>query len=283
MDAFRHVRERRQGDPVANELDGQVVVITGGGHGFGRAIAEGMAAAGAAVALTARTASNLEETVAAIEAAGGRAIAIAGDVSKREDVERVKRETEAQLGPVTTVVHNAGVPWPFGPVWEVDPDEWWDAQGIHVRGAFLYMNAFVPDMIERGGGRVIIISSTASQRVGKYLSGYCVAKHTQNRLVEHLAAEGAEHGIYTWALHPGSVYTGISVLTQNDPMAQKYLPEFVDRLETQKGTDDPSIGLTRCADVCVQLASGAADSLSGSYLQPDWDIDAMIKEAAQAS
>jgi NAD(P)-dependent dehydrogenase (short-subunit alcohol dehydrogenase family) len=204
-------------------------------------------------------------------------------VSKRVDVERVKREVEAALGPVTTVVHNAGVPWPFGPIWEVDPEQWWEAQGIHVGGALHYMNTFVPDMIAQGGGRVIIISSTASQRVAKYLSGYAVAKHTQNRLVEHLAAEGAEHGIYTWALHPGSVYTGISVLTQADPMAQKYLPEFVDRLETQKHTDDPSVGLTRCADVCVMLASGAGDVLSGRYLHPDWDLDAMISEAAAST
>lgn len=266
---------------MANELDGQVVVVTGGGHGFGRAIAEGMAAAGAAVAITARTLSNLEETVEAIEAAGGRALAIEGDVSKYEDVERVKRETEAAFGPVTTVVHNAGVPWPFGPIWEVDAARWWEAQSIHVGGAINYMRAFVPGMIERGGGRVIIISSTASQNVRKYLSGYAVAKHTQNRLVEHLAAEGAEHNIYTWALHPGSVYTGISVLTQADPMAQKYAPEFVARLENQKHTEDPTIGLTACADACVLLASGRGDVLSGRYLQPDWDLEGMIAEASK--
>jgi NAD(P)-dependent dehydrogenase (short-subunit alcohol dehydrogenase family) len=268
---------------MPNELAGQVAVVTGGGHGFGRTISEYLAAEGAAVAITARTAGPLEETVAAIEAAGGRALAIPGDVSKREDVERVKRETEAAFGPVTTVVHNAGVPWPFGPIWEVDPDTWWEAQGIHVRGAFLYMNTFVPDMIERGGGRVIVISSTASQRVGKYLSGYCVAKHTQNRLVEHLAAEGAEHNIFTWALHPGSVYTGISVVTQADPMAQKYLPDFVDRLEHQKHEADPEPGLRRCAEVCVILASGRGDALSGKYLEPEWDLDAMVREAAPAA
>lgn len=264
---------------MANELAGQVAVVTGAGSGFGRAIAEGLAAAGATVTVTGRRKEHIDETVAVIEQAGGRALAIPGDVSKREDVRRVQEETEAAFGPVTTVVHNAGVPWPFGPIWEVNPDEWWDAQGIHVRGAFLYMNTFVPDMIERGGGRIIVITSAASQRVRPYSSSYNVAKSTQNRLVEHLAAEGREHNIFTWALHPGGVYTGISVLTQADPAAQKYLPDFVERLEHQKQEDDPTIGLNRCAEICVMLASGRADVLSGRYLQPDWDLEAMVQEA----
>jgi 3-oxoacyl-[acyl-carrier protein] reductase len=264
---------------MANELAGQVAIVTGAGSGFGQAIAEGLAAAGASVAVTGRRQAQIDETVARIEAAGGRALAIAGDVSVREDVERTKRETEAAFGPVTTVVHNAGVPWPFGPIWEVDPDEWWAAQGIHVRGAFLYMNTFVPDMIERGGGRIIVITSGASQRVRPYSSSYNVAKSTQNRLVEHLAAEAGQHNICTWALHPGGVYTGISVLTQADPAAQKYLPDFVDRLEHQKHEDDPRIGLDRCAEICVMLASGRGDALSGRYLDPSWDLDAMVAEA----
>lgn len=189
-------------------------------------------------------------------------------------------ETEAAFGPVTTVIHNAGVPWPYGPIWEADPDRWWEAQAIHVRGALNYMRTFVPDMIERGGGRVIITSSTASQVVRKYQSGYAVSKHTLNRLVEHLAAEGAEHGIHTWALHPGSLYSGMAVLTRSDPMAQKYLPDFVARLEKHE-SEDPSNDLAACARACVLLASGRGDILSGRYLQAEWDLESMIEEATK--
>jgi NAD(P)-dependent dehydrogenase (short-subunit alcohol dehydrogenase family) len=258
-------------------LTGQVAVVTGAGRGFGRAIAEGLAAEGAAVGVTARTAEQLQETVEAIESAGGRAISVPGDVTSREDIQRLRDETERQFGPVSLVVHNAGVPWPFGPTWYVDPDEWWAAQAVHVRGAMLCINAFVPTMIENGGGRVIVISSTASQAVRPNLSGYAVAKHAQNRLVEHLAAEGREHNVFAWALHPGSVFTGISVETISSPDAQKYLPEFTNRLHKQRESDDPSIGLNACAAFCVRLASGEGDALSGRYLEPSWDLAELAK------
>ena len=260
-------------------LSGQVAVVTGAGRGFGRAIAVGFGEAGAAVTVTARTESELVETVAAVEAAGGQAIAVPGDVTSREDVLRVKAETEKRFGTATIVVHNAGVPWPFGPVWHVDPDRWWAAQAVHVRGAMLYLNTFVPAMIERGGGRAIVISSTASQAVRPNLSGYAVAKYAQNRLVEHLAEEGRPHNIFAWALHPGSVFTGISVETISDPDAQKYLSGFVDRLHNQRASEDGSIGLKACADYCVALASGKGDALSGRYLEPSWDLDELVKSA----
>jgi NAD(P)-dependent dehydrogenase (short-subunit alcohol dehydrogenase family) len=177
------------------------------------------------------------------------------------------------------VVHNAGVPWPFGPVWHVDPDRWWEAQAVHVRGAMLYLNTFVPPMIENGGGRAIVISSAASQGVRPNLSGYAVAKYAQNRLVEHLAEEGRPYNVFAWALHPGSVFTGISVETISDPDAQKYLPGFVERLHNQREDDDPSIGFKACANYCVALASGRGDALSGRYLEPAWDLDEMVRSA----
>jgi NAD(P)-dependent dehydrogenase (short-subunit alcohol dehydrogenase family) len=262
---------------MPGKLSGQVAVVTGAGRGFGRAIAVGLAAQGASVTVTARTEEQLAETVDEITAAGGQAVAVAGDVTSRDDVNRVKQTTEERFGHATVVVHNAGVPWPFGPVWHVDPDEWWSAQAVHLRGAMLYLNAFVPAMIENGGGRAIVISSTASQAVRPNLSGYAVAKHAQNRLVEHLALEGAEHNIKCWALHPGSVFTGISVETISDPDAQKYLPEFTARLHKQRENDDPSIGLAACARFCVALASGEGDALSGMYLEPSWDIAELVK------
>ena len=262
-------------------LSGQVAVVTGAGRGFGRAIAEGLAAEGASVTVTARTSSEIADTVKAIEAAGGKALAVPGDVTSRDDVLRVKQESEKQFGAATIVVHNAGVPWPFGPVWHVDPDQWWSAQAVHVRGAMLYLNTFVPTMIENGGGRCIVISSTASQAVRPSLSGYAVAKYAQNRLVEHLAEEGRQHNIFAWALHPGSVFTGISVETITDPDAQQYLPAFVERLHNQRANEDGSVGLKACADYCVALASGKADALTGRYLQPDWDLDELMKSAGK--
>jgi NAD(P)-dependent dehydrogenase (short-subunit alcohol dehydrogenase family) len=139
----------------------------------------------------------------------------------------------------------------------------------------LYLNTFVPAMIENGGGRVIVITSTASLAARPNLSGYAVAKNAQNRLVEHLAIEGKEHNIHAFAIHPGPVFTGISIETITDPDAQKYLPGFVERLHTQRANDDPSIGLNACGAFCVDVASGRWDAYSGQYLDPAWKLEEM--------
>jgi NAD(P)-dependent dehydrogenase (short-subunit alcohol dehydrogenase family) len=264
---------------MANELAGQVAIVTGAGRGFGRAIATGFAEAGAAVTVTARTKAEIDETAAIIEQSGGRALSIAGDVTNRQDVERVTRETLDRFGGVNILVHNAGVPSPFGPIGHVDPDEWWDAQAVHVRGAFLYLSAVVPMMIERGGGRVIVVSSNAGTRARPNLSAYGVAKATQIRLVETLAEEGREHGIFAWSCQPGSVFTGISEITIASPDAQRYLPDFVERLHRQRAEEDPNIGLRRCAEMCLELVSGRCDVLSGRFVRPEDDLAALVREA----
>src|ERR1700761_4263010 len=99
---------------MGDVLKGKVAIVTGGGRGFGRAIALRFAGEGAAVAVTSRSLPELHSTVEDIGRIGGRAIAIAGDVTNPEDVDRVVSGTEKQLGPVSLLVSNAGVPGPFG-------------------------------------------------------------------------------------------------------------------------------------------------------------------------
>jgi NAD(P)-dependent dehydrogenase (short-subunit alcohol dehydrogenase family) len=256
---------------VPNDLAGQTAIVTGAGRGIGRAIAEALAEAGAAVALTSRTQHELDATVAQIRERGGRALAIAGDVTNCADVERVRDETEATFGPASILVHSAGVLEPFGPTWAVGVEDWWDTHAVHVRGALLYANALVPRMVEDGGGRFMVISSSASQRVDAYISAYNVAKAAQNRLVAHLAAEGRAHGIFAWAIDPGFVITRLTEQVIDSPAAREYIPRFVSDVEQRRCNEDPSVGLQRCAAFCVELASGRGDALSGSYLSPEAD------------
>ena len=86
-------------------------------------------------------------------------MAVAGDVTKREDVARVARATVEELGGVTLLVNNAGLAGPYGPIGIVDPDAWWAAQEVHIRAPLLFMSAVLPGMIERRAGRIINISS----------------------------------------------------------------------------------------------------------------------------
>jgi NAD(P)-dependent dehydrogenase (short-subunit alcohol dehydrogenase family) len=259
---------------VSTELQGQVAVVTGSGRGFGKAIAEGLAAAGAAVVISSRTQAEIDATVKSIEGAGGTALGREADVTKLTDIQGLRAAAEDKFGPVTLAVHNAGVPWPFGPTWFVDPARWWSAQQVHVLGAMHVINTFVPGMVERRNGRVVVISSAGGTRVAPYLSGYGVAKNTQIRLMEFLGHEGHEAGgVSAFAVHPGDELTGISDLTMNDPDAQQWLPWFVEHLRSKIG-EDSSAGFKACADLVVKLGTGRYDRLSGQYLTPFEDLDA---------
>jgi NAD(P)-dependent dehydrogenase (short-subunit alcohol dehydrogenase family) len=251
-----------------------VAIVTGSGRGFGRAIAEGLAAAGAAVVVSSRTQSEIDEVAKFIEGAGGTALGQIADVTKLSDIQAVRAAAEEKFGPVTLAVHNAGVPWPFGPTWMVDPARWWSAQQVHVLGAMHVINTFVPPMVERQNGRVVVISSAGGTRVAPYLSGYGVAKNTQIRLIEFLGHEGHEAGgVCAFAVHPGDELTGISDMTMNDPDAQQWLPWFVEHLHAKIG-EDSTAGFQACADLIVKLGTGRYDRLSGQYLTPFEDLDA---------
>lgn len=268
------------GDRKSNTitLAGEAAIVTGGGRGFGRAIALGLAAAGAAVTVTARSKGQLDETVALIERASGRAFAAAGDVTNRRDVARVVEAAEKKFGPTTILVNNAGVTGPYGPVWTSDPDDWWDAQAVIVRGTLLFMHAVMPGMVARRKGTVVNVSALGGQWFAPKLTAYAVAKSSQIRLSEHAAAEAKEHGVSVFSIEPGTVYTDMTEGTITSADAQRWVPHMVEYLQNLKATTDPAPGLARCAEMCVQLASGRYAGLSGRFLLPVDDFDKLLLE-----
>ena len=268
---------------MTGQLSGQVAVVTGAGRGFGKAIALRFAREGAAVTFTSRTRAELDRSVAEAEAAGGRALAVPGDVTDPRDVERVVAGTEQRFGPVTLLVSNAGVPGPFGPMWLVDPDAWWAAQQVHIRAPFLYIHRILPGMAQRRSGRVIIVSALASRLVAPYLSAYCTGKIAQTRITAEVAAEAKDLGVSIFAIDPGFVYTGIAEETMNSPDAQRWLPGMVARIRERKDSPDRDADLARCTQRCLDLACGRYDVLSGRYMELDDDIEAMRREALAAA
>jgi NAD(P)-dependent dehydrogenase (short-subunit alcohol dehydrogenase family) len=263
---------------MAGELAGQVALITGGGRGFGKAIAKAFAAAGAAVTVTARTTKQIDSTVAEIKAAGGNAFAVPGDVTNRKDVERVVSAAHRHFGPTTLLVNNAGLAGPFGPIGTLDPDEWWASQAVHVRGPFLFISMVLPDMIRTRTGRIINVASLGGTRVEPNLSAYCIGKATEIRLTEQVAAEVKQHGISTFAIEPGTVYTDMAEATIADPSAQRWVPGMIEFLKQIKAQNDPGPGLARCARMCLDLASGRYDALTGRYLTPEDNFDELLRQ-----
>jgi NAD(P)-dependent dehydrogenase (short-subunit alcohol dehydrogenase family) len=261
---------------MQRQLAGAVAIVTGAGRGFGRSIALRFAAEGAAVTLTARTRPELDAVAREIESAGGRALAITGDVTEPADVARVVDASELKFGATTLLVSNAGVPGPFGPIWEVDPEQWWNAQRIHIRAPLLYLHRVLPGMTQRHSGRVIIVSALASRVVAPYLSAYCVGKIAQTRITAEAAAETKDLNVQIFAIDPGFVFTGIAQETMSSPDAQRWLPGMVERLRAKKDAPDRDADLARCAQRCLDLASGRYDALSGRYMELGDDIDAML-------
>jgi NADP-dependent 3-hydroxy acid dehydrogenase YdfG len=265
---------------MAGRLAQETAIVTGASRGFGKAIAMGLAAEGAAVTVTARSKDQLDAVAREIEATGGRALAVAGDVRKRDDVARVAAAAEKKFGPTTVLVNNAGITGPFGPVWVMDPDAWWNAQEVMVRGTLLFMRAVMPGMVERRKGSVINVASLGGQWFTPHVSCYGIGKMSQIRLSELAAAEAKGTGVCVYVIEPGTVITDMAETTMAAEDAKRWVPQMVESLKRLKQNGDPAPGLARCAEMCVQLATGKYAALAGRFLIPRDDFDKLALEPA---
>jgi NAD(P)-dependent dehydrogenase (short-subunit alcohol dehydrogenase family) len=260
---------------MSADLSGQVALVTGGGRGFGQAIARALAGAGAAVTVTSRTASEVDETARAINIAGGRALGLRADVTSGDDWQRAVAETEAAFGPISLLVCNAALSDPAGPLYAIDPDVWQRTLEVNVMGAVRGIRAAVPGMVERRQGRVIIVSSGAALGAAPYTSPYRVSKTALLRLAEILALEVKEHGISVFAIHPGVIDSTILDSAARTEEGRRWVPHFAAMVESGRAFT----GTEKCAACCVYLASGAADALSGRYISATEDYEALVARA----
>ena len=196
-------------------LGGRTALVTGGSSGLGRATALQLAAAGADVAVLARGAEDLRETADGIRAAGRRAAAVAVDLADAAEVRRAAGQVRDELGGVDVLVNAAGTDVP-GPVADLDVAAWDRVLDVNLRASFLLAQAVWPDMVERGGGTIVNISSVAGRRGWANASAYCAAKFGLTGFTQALAAEGKEHGIRACVLYPGAMDTSWGVWSPED-------------------------------------------------------------------
>ena len=191
----------------ASPLRGQVAIVTGAGRGVGRAIAEALADSGAAVALAARSEVEVVAAAAAIEEAGGCALAHPADVTDERAVSDLVAQVAACLGPPALLVNAAGAWTQVGPVEGVDPEAWWRDVEVTLRGTFLCSRAVIPSMASLGRGRIVNVASQAAVVARPYATAYASAKAAVLRFTDSLAGELDGRGVHAFAISPGFVRT----------------------------------------------------------------------------
>ena len=250
---------------MSSELEGQVALVTGGGRGIGAAIARELAGAGMRVAVSARSADQVESVAQEI---GG--LAVAADVSKRDDVESMVARVEGELAPIDLLVANAGIAIWEKSAWELDSADWWHVHEVNVLGVYLCCRAVIPGMIERGRGRIVITASGAAYLPGSTSTAYSSSKAAVTRFGETLAGQLKQYGIPVFPISPGLVRTEMTegVFSDDAPWTP---PEAAPKLVRA-------------------LASGRFDALSGRYLHAEHDppeeleqrIDAILRDDLNA-
>ncbi|MFS2125959.1 3-hydroxybutyrate dehydrogenase [Pseudomonas sp. Pseusp97] len=197
-------------------LNGKIAVVTGAASGIGRQIALTLAQAGAAVAIADLQQDAAQRVVAEIEAAGGKALAVAMDVTDEQAVDSGIERVVATLGGLDILVSNAGIQI-VNPLQDFAFADWKKMLAIHLDGAFLTTRAALRQMYPAGrGGVVIYMGSVHSHEASPLKSAYVTAKHGLLGLARTLAKEGGPHGVRSHVVCPGFVRT---------PLVEKQIPE----------------------------------------------------------
>lgn len=208
----------------ANALAGKVALVTGAGRGIGRAIAMGLAQAGASVVCTARSATEIAATAALITDAGGQACSITADVTDAISLEAAFAHASQRFGGIDIVFANAGMS-PRGSVAEGDPSVWRRTMETNVFGVYLTARTAIPWLRRRGGGKIIVTGSGARQKAAEGRSAYGASKAAVWMFVQTLAVELQQENISVNELIPGPVRTVLTNFGEREMPAGEWIKE----------------------------------------------------------
>ncbi len=245
-------------------LSGKVAVITGGNQGIGRAIAEAMANAGAALAICARTLESVERAAGQIRNLGVECLALQCDVRDPASTDAMANAVLDHYGQVDVVVANAGIAGAIRPMHEITYEEWRECLGTDLDGVYLTFRRFIPGMISAGGGSLIALSSMTGKRPLLERTPYGAAKMGVIGLVRSLALELGPLGIRVNSVCPGAV-AGPRL---DRIVKQQAQARGITEAESMRLFSDPSAlkRPTRADEVaaaCVFLGSDASSGITG--------------------
>ena len=242
------------------ELDGKVAVVVGGTSGIGRAIAHGLADAGADVVPTSRRAEQVAVAATEIEERGRRSLRLTSDVSDRESLQRVLDETVKAFGKVDILVNSAGRT-KRAPTLDFSEDDWNDIMETNLTGTLRACQVFGRHMLERKYGRIINIASLSTFVALHEVTAYCASKAAVASLTKSLAVEWSPRGVCVNAIAPGVFRTALN---------RKLLDESERGREFLLRTPMKRFGnVEELAGAAIFLASDAASFVNGEILTVD--------------
>ena len=245
------------------DLTGKVAVITGSSRGIGRAIAEGMAAHGARVVISSRKQDSCDAVAAANEAehGGGRAVAIAASISDKAALQHLVEETRGRFGHIDILVCNAASNPYYGPMAGISDEQFRKIFDNNVLANHWLVQLVGPEMLERGSGSIVIVSSVGGLTSSSVIGAYNISKAADLQLVRNLAAEFGPRGVRVNAIAPGLVRTDFARALWENPE----ILERVTSVAALKRIGEPG----ELAGAAVFLASDAASFVTGQTLVVD--------------
>ena len=245
-------------------LDGSVAVVTGAGTGIGREIALRMADEGADMVLTGRSEGPMQEVAELVRGVGRRALVVPMDLRDADSIEAAARAAEAEFGRVDVLVNNSGVGGPSKPLWELSVEEWEDTFRVNVTGTFLVCKAFLPGMVARKSGSVVVIGSVTGKRPLVNRTPYAASKTALIGMVRTLAWEVGSLGIRVNLVSPGGVEGERLKWVFEQQAAARGITVEEARADFAGGSAMQRLVTPRdVADTTVYLASSRASAITG--------------------
>lgn len=250
-------------------LEGKRAVVTGAGKGIGRSIALALAEAGADVAVTARTASDVERLADEIQALGRRSAFVPCDVTDASQVQHMATTLLESLGGLDILVNNAGNAGSHKLL--NHPDELWHRMlAVNLTSVYYVSKAFLPTLTEQRSGRIINIASIASRSGGSYIAAYTASKHGVLGLTRSLATEMLPYNITVNAICPGYVDTPMTDASVNNIMTRTGLDEEKARAALEKSSpQNRLIAPSEVAAIAVFLALDINRGITGQAINID--------------
>jgi NAD(P)-dependent dehydrogenase (short-subunit alcohol dehydrogenase family) len=242
-------------------LEGKIVLITGGGTGLGLAMVRALARAGADLCIAGRRPGPIEDAVREVQELGREALAIPTDVTDSGQVGRLVSTTLDRFGRIDVLINNAGAVQEnvLKPLWDITDDDWKLIMDVNLTGAFYCARAVSQHMVDQGKGKVINVASGFGMRAGRDIFAYCCSKGGMIQLTKVLSFNLARYGITANSIVPGFIPT---TATERDMRGR--LPPSGDFLPTGKLGRPEDLG-----PIAVFLSSDASDYMTGEMIIAD--------------